>query len=148
MTRPDDDRFGFDLPAGWIVEPDDESGVLISREDGAGLLHLVGFEPPSEVGDPAEELFAFLDEQDLVLDEADVEDVDLADGELAMVEYIAEAEDGEGEDEELTTYWLVAVALMPGALVFANYSCPAGDEDAERDAVLRILRSLRPAVEN
>jgi hypothetical protein len=135
-----------DLPAGWETEADEEGGANLLAEEGVGLLHLVRFDqPPGEVADPAEELYAFLEDQGIELEEDDVEDVELP-GEalLALCEYITEQEDAsEAEDDEPATFWLVGVATAPGNLVFGSYSCPAGREGEEREVVRAILSSLR-----
>ena len=81
-----------------------------------------------------------LAEQGIELEEDDVEDFDLEGGAaLSLCEYLAEGED----EEERATYWLMAVATNPGNLVFANYSCPAGKQDRERETVRGVLASLR-----
>lgn len=139
-----DEEGGFDflVPEGWYVEADPEVGGLeVAHPDGAGILNLVGFpQPEGEFPDPAEELYSFLEEQGVELEEDEVEDLELADGaEMAVCEYVSEdEEEGEGE-----TFWLVGVATAPGALVFANYSCAGGEEGEERETVLGVLRSLR-----
>jgi hypothetical protein len=137
-----DPAFSFSLPSGWAAEPDEEEGVSVYSPDGAGLLHLVAF--PHAVSeeelDPAEELYAFLEEQGVEIEEDEVEDVDLGgSGELALCEYLSEEE----EEEEETTYWLVGVAVSPATLVFVSYSCPAGEEESELGKVREILASLR-----
>ena len=137
-----DPAFSFTLPPGWVAEPDEEEGVSVYSPDGAGLLHLVAF--PHSAGeeepDPAEELYAFLEEQGVEIEEDEVEDVDLPDGgELALCEYLSEEE----EEEEDTTFWLVGVAVAPATLVFVSYSCPAGEEEQERAPLREILTSLR-----
>ena len=138
-----DEEGGFEVlvPAGWYAERDPEvGGVEVAHPDGAGSLHLVGV--PQETGDfpdPAEELYSFLEEQGVELEEDEVEDLELEGGaEMAVCEYLSDDEEEEGE-----TFWLVGVATAPGALVFANYSCAAGEEDREGDTVMRVLRSLR-----
>lgn len=135
--------FSLSAPAEWEAEPDEEEGLNVASPDGPGLLHLLAIpQPPGEMLDPAEELYAFLEDQGIELEEDEVEDVELAGGaELAVCEYLAEAE--EEDDEESATFWMVAVATAPGTLVFASYSCPAGEEEAEREAVREILASLR-----
>ena len=143
-TRYTDAEGGFELrlPAGWYAEPDPEAGgVEVAHPDGAGALHLVGFpQPPEEFPDPAEELYAFLEEQGVELEEDEVEDLELpGGGELALCEYVSEDEDG----EEGETFWMTGVATAPGGLVFASYSCAAGEEEEEREAVRGILGSLR-----
>ena len=134
-----DPGFTLRVPAGWDAERDEEEGVLVGAEEGPGLLHLVHF-PGSgdEVADPAEELYAFLEEQEIEIEEDDVEDLDLAGGiELSYCEYLSEE-----DEEEAATYWLVGVATGPGNLVFVSYSCPAGEEAEERETVLDILSTL------
>ena len=137
------ERFVGFLPPGWITEPDPESGGIdVFRPDGSGVLHLLAFPgEEDEFLDPAEELYAFLDEQGIELQEEELEDLDLpGNAEMAFTEYAAE--DGD-EDEEEPTFNMMGVATAPGMLVFASYSCPAGEENQERDAVIRIFRSLR-----
>lgn len=143
-TTYTDPAGGFELrlPAGWRAERDEEAGgVEIAHPDGAGSLHLVGIpQPEDEFPDPAEELYGFLEEQGVELEEDEVDDVPLeGDAELALCEYIAEEE----ESEEGATFWLVGVATAPGALVFASYSCAAGEEEEERDTVREVLASLK-----
>ncbi|HEX2090915.1 MAG TPA: hypothetical protein VHG28_00880 [Longimicrobiaceae bacterium] len=142
-TRYRDEEGGFEVrvPAGWYAEPDREvGGVEVADPDGAGTLNLVGFpQPPDDFPDPAEELYAFLEEQGVELEEDEVEDLELEGGaEMALCEYITDDEEEAGE-----TFWMVGVATAPGALVFATYSCAAGEEGEERDAVRRVLGSLR-----
>lgn len=141
-----DPSFDFELPEGWEAEPDEDGGVAVAREDGYGLLHLIAFEQPTaDVPDPAEELYIFLEDQGIELEEDEIEDLDLASGaELSLCEYLSE-DDEEDTEESETTYWLVAVATAPGNLVFASYTCPAGEEDNEREAVRGILSTLRLA---
>ena len=138
-----ENAFSVTIPDGWEVERDEEEGINLASPDGPGLLHIVPIEqPPGEMLDPAEELYAFLEDQGIELEEDEVEDVELTgDAELALCEYLAEAD--EEEDDERATYWMVAVATAPGKLVFGNYSCPAGEEEAERETVRAILASLR-----
>lgn len=112
-----------------------------------GSLHLLGFAlPADELPDPAEELFVFLDEEGVELEEDEIEDLELAGGEAAMCEYLTEPDEDDAEPEEAeATYWLTAVAVLPGVLVFASYHCEAGEEERERDAIRKILASLRLA---
>lgn len=140
--RDPEGRFSLATPAGWQHAPDeDEGGLEIWHEEGAGTLHLMSFDGGDEFADPAEELYAFLDERDVELEDDDVEDVALADGgELALAEY--EAED---EDEGDATFWLVGVAAAPGVLVFATYLCPAGAQEKEAELVRAALATLRLA---
>jgi hypothetical protein len=73
------------------------------------------------------------------LEEDEVEDVPLEGGaEMALCEFLSE-----DEEEGDSLYWMVGVATTPGALVFATYFCPAGDEEKERDVVRGALSSLR-----
>lgn len=134
--------FALDVPEGWEVEKDEEGGLLVSRPEGYGLLHLIPFaRDPSEEIDPAEELYAFLEDQEIELEEDEVEDLELAAGGLlALCEYGTE----EGDER---VYWMVGVAAAPGQLVFANYSCPAGEEEMERTVARDILTSLAFEVE-
>ncbi len=141
--RDPDGRFTLVPPPGWQHAPDeDEGGMEVWHEDGAGTLHLISFDAGDDFADPAEELYAFLDEREVELEEDDVDDVPLEDGgELAVAEY--EAED---EDEGDITFWLVGVATAPGVLVFATYLRPGGPEhDAEAELVRAALGSLRLA---
>jgi hypothetical protein len=135
-----DPAFSLSLPEGWVAEPDEEEGVSVYAPDGVGLLHLVAF-PASDddLQDPAEELYAFLEEQGIEIEEDEVEDVELpAGGELALCEYLSEE-----EEEDETTYWLVGVAMSPATLLFVSYSCPSGEEEQERASVREILTSLK-----
>ncbi|MBV9774255.1 MAG: hypothetical protein JO040_09920 [Gemmatimonadetes bacterium] len=146
-TRYSDAEGGFDVlvPAGWTTETDPEvGGVELSHPDGAGALHLIGVpQPDDEFLDPAEELYAFLEEQGVELEDDEVEDVELDGGaEMALCEYLTDDEEEEGE-----TFWLVGVATAPGSLVFASYSCAAGEEEEERETVRRVLASVRLGVE-
>jgi hypothetical protein len=143
-TTYTDTEGGFEvrIPAGWRAERDEQAGgVEVAHPDGAGSLHLVGIpQPAGEFPDPAEELYGFLEEQGVELEEDEVEDVPLTgDAELALCEYITEDE----EADEGATFWLVGVATAPGGLVFASYSCAAGEEDEERDTVRELLSTLR-----
>lgn len=145
--RYTDAEGGFDVavPEGWTAEVDPEvGGVELSHPDGAGVLHLIGVpQPDDEFLDPAEELYSFLEEQGVELEEDEVDDVELGGGaELAVCEYVTDDEEEEGE-----TFWMVGVATSPGALVFATYSCAAGEEEEERETVRRVLGSLRLGVE-
>ena len=135
-----DPAFEVRIPEGWSAEPDEEGGINLASEAGIGLLHLIAFpQDPDEVFDPGEELYVFLEDQGVELEEDEIEDIDLpGEAELALCEYLSEEED----EEEGETYWMVAVAAAPGKLVFCNYSCPASQSEAERDAVLGILRTL------
>lgn len=141
-----DPSFDFEIPDGWEAEPDEDGGVAVAREDGHGLLHLIAFEQASaEVPDPAEELYIFLEDQGIELEEDEIEDLELTSGaELSLCEYLSEDEEEDPQEREMT-YWLVAVATAPGNLVFANYTCPAGEEDHEREVVRGILATLRLA---
>jgi len=138
---PEDGAYAVHLGPGWETEPDPEDGgVDISQEDGAGELHLLAFAlPPGEFPDPGEELFAFLDENEIVLEEDDLDDVELdGAGELTLCEYISEDEEtGEAD------FWMVGVAVLPGALVFAHYTCAVGEEEQEREQIRAILSTLR-----
>lgn len=137
--RDPDGRFDLAIPPGWSAAPDEEDGGLeVWDEAGVGTLHVISF-AQDEFPDPAEELYAFLDDRGVELQEDEVEDVPLADdSELALCEYVSEDEE-EGE----VLYWMVGVATAPGVLAFATYFCPAGQEDRERAAVRAALESLR-----
>lgn len=140
-VRDPEGRFTVRIPPGWSSAPDDDQdGLEVWNEDGAGTLHLISFEPDEgDVPDPAEELYAFLEARGVELEEDEVEDVPLdGGGELALCEYLSE-----DEDEGDSLYWMVGVANGPHALVFATYFCTAGDEAAERDAVRATLASLK-----
>lgn len=142
-TISSDGAFSLSLPPGWEHDEDEEGGLLIASPSGPGLLHVVAFDQPDPV-DPAEELFVFLEGQGVELEEDEVEDLELAgEGELAYCEYLTEEEDEAADEGEAATYWLVGVATAPGRLVFCSYSCPAGSQDEEREAVLGVLRTLR-----
>jgi hypothetical protein len=137
----EDGTFVVRLPAGWQAEADpEEGGVDLWHPDGPGELNLLAFAAVSdEAPDPAEELYAFLEENGIEIEEDEVEDIELASGgEMALSEYVTE--DEESGD---VTYWLVGVAVLPSALVFAHYTCALGEEDAEREQVLALLRTLR-----
>ncbi|MBA2571868.1 MAG: hypothetical protein H0V06_02395 [Gemmatimonadetes bacterium] len=141
--RDPEGRFSLHLPSGWLAKPDPEAGgVEVYHPDGAGTLHLLGFAGnPDDFLDPAEELYAFLDEQGVELQDEEVEDLELSDdAELAYTEYVAETDD---EEDDEPTFHIMAVATSPGTLVFASYTCPAGEEDRERGTVLSTLGSLR-----
>lgn len=140
-----DPAFELELPDGWTAAPDEEGGIAITGPEAAGLLHVIAFEqPPGELLDPAEELYIFLEGQEIELEEDEIEDVTLAEGsDLSLCEYLSEDEDEEDQGEVENTYWLVAVATAPGNLVFANYSCAAQDAEVERETVRAILRTLR-----
>jgi hypothetical protein len=133
---------GFEVvvPDGWQIEPDEENGLVLSTPEGCGLLHLMPFQRDEEEEvDPAEELYAFLADQEIELEEDEVDDLELpGEGSLALCEYVVE-EEGEA------IHWLMGVATAPGRLVFASYSCPDGDAlgAAEREEARRILAGLR-----
>jgi hypothetical protein len=136
-----------ELPEGWDWETDEEGGVNLMSEEGAGLLHLVTFEQEQgEHTDPAEELYAFLEDQGIELEEDEVEDVELGGAaHLALCEYITERDEPQegDDDDEPSTFWLVGVATAPGNLLFGSYSCPAGEQEPERETVRAILASVR-----
>jgi hypothetical protein len=139
--RDPEGRFDLAVPPGWSAAPDEDGdGAEVWSEEGEGTLHLVGFAADEDdFPDPAEELYAFLEDRGVELEEDEVEDVPLAGGaEMALCEYVSEDED-EGE----ALYWMVAVATAPGVVAFATYFCPAGREEAEREAVRAALGSLR-----
>lgn len=136
--------FSVRLPEGWSAEDDpEEGGVVLWHPVGYGMLHLLSFPAPTdEVADPAEELYAFLEDQGVELEEDEVEDVELAGGgELALCEYISEEEDEAGESEAI--FWMMGVATAPGVLVFATYNCPAEMEVDDRELIRSTLAALR-----
>jgi hypothetical protein len=142
-VRHEDPEHRFDLiiPTGWSAAPDeDDGGLEVWNEAGSGTLHVIAFgQGPEEFPDPAEELYAFLEERGVELQEDEVEDLVLpGDAELALCEYTSEDEE---DGEEL--YWMVGVATAPGVLAFATYFCPAADADRERAVVRAALESLR-----
>jgi hypothetical protein len=140
-ARDPEGRFELRLPAGWQAAADDDGdGMEVWNEDGAGTLHLISFAPEGEdFPDPAEELYSFLQQQDVELEEDEVDDVQLPGGaEMALCEYLTEDEE-EGE----SLFWMVGVATAPGTIVFATYFCPAGEEERERDSVRGAMASLR-----
>ncbi|HYJ78327.1 MAG TPA: hypothetical protein VEW03_01890 [Longimicrobiaceae bacterium] len=129
------------VPPGWSSAPDDDGeGLEVWKEDGVGTLHIVSFaRDADEFADPAEELWSFLEDRGVELEDDEVEDVPLEGGaEMALCEFLSE-----DEDEGDSLYWMVAVATAPGALVFATYLCPAGEEAAEHDAVRQALATMR-----
>jgi hypothetical protein len=142
-----DPAFEIVLPSGWSAEPDEEGGISVAGPDGVGLLHLIAFEQPNdEYLDPAEELYTFLEDQGIELEEDEIEDLELPGGaDLSLCEYVAEEEEeAEGSDERgETTYWLVGVATIPGSLVFSSYTCPADEMDRERETIREILSTLQ-----
>ncbi len=150
MSDPSRERYldadgGFSvlLPPGWSAEAErDEGGVEMWGPEEHGTLHLIGLpQPADEFPDPAEELYAFLHEQGVELEEDEVEDVELGeDAEMALCEYLAEDEEA---PEESPTLWMIGVATSLGGLVFATYSAAEAAAEGERDAVRQILRSLR-----
>jgi hypothetical protein len=134
-------RFDLIIPLGWSAAPDEEDGGLEVWDDGGvGTLHVIAFpQAPDEFLDPAEELYAFLEERGVELQEDEVEDLLLQDeAELALCEYTSEDDE---DREEL--YWMIGVATAPGVLAFASYFCPAGQEQRERELVRLALESLR-----
>lgn len=137
--RDPDGRFDLVIPAGWSAAADEEDGGLeVWNEAGSGTLHLLAF-PHDEFADPAEELYAFLEERGVELEEDEVEDVPLAEpAELALCQYVSEDEES-GE----SLFWLVGVATAPGVLAFATYFAPEGDEGTEPEQVKEALRTLR-----
>lgn len=138
-------RFTVRVPAGWQAAPDDDGdGLEVWREEGVGTLHLISFaaDDPDDFPDPAEELYAFLEQRGVELEEDEVEDVALAgDAEMALCEFLAEDEDEEDPDAG-ALFWCVAVAAAPGMLVFATYFCRAGEEEGERELVRQALASV------
>lgn len=137
-----DPAFDIDVPEGWTAAADEDGGVSVSGPEGAGLLHFIAFaQPLGEDLDPAEELYIFLEDQGIELEEDEIEDMELAAGaELSLCEYVAEDQDTEPAE---TTFWIVGVATIPGNLVLSNYSCAADAMDRERETVRSILTTLR-----
>lgn len=141
-TRYRDPESGLEIhfPEGWAVEPNQEEGGVDASPPGeVGILHLMGFSyPEDDFPDPAEELYAFLEEEGVELEEDEVEDLALpGEGEMALCEFISD------DEEEGPTYFMVGVATAPGALAFATYTCAAGEEEAEREQVRTVLSTLR-----
>lgn len=137
-ARDPEGRFELRLPQGWQAAVDEDGdGMEVWREEGAGTLHLISFEA-DEFPDPAEELYAFLQERGVELEDDEVEDLPLAGAELALTEFMSEDED-DGE----SLFWLVGVATAPGTLVFGTYFCPAGREREERDLVREALTTMK-----
>lgn len=138
LYRDASGRFDVTLPDRWVAEPDGEEGVLLYRDEGFGLLHLMPFaRGADEELDPAEELYAFLVEQDIELEEDEVEDLGLEEtGALAFCEYLA-------EEADEVVYWLMAVAVTHGLLLFGSYSCPSEYRGMEREPVVETLKSIR-----
>jgi hypothetical protein len=140
LAHDPEGRFTVEVPKGWSAAPDEDAdGLELWREEGAGTLHLISFAAEGgDFPDPAEELYAFLEARGVELQEDEVDDLPLhGGGELAMCEY-----QSEDEEEGDTLHWLVGVATAPGTLVFATYFCPAGEEEAEREAVILALGTL------
>ena len=137
-ARDPEGRFELRLPPGWQAATDEDGdGIEAWREDGAGTLHLISFDT-DEFSDPAEELYAFLQERGVELEDDEVEDVPLDGAELAVCEFLTEDED-DGE----TLFWLVGVATAPGTLVFGTYFCPTGREGEEREIVRAALGGIK-----
>ena len=137
-ARDPEGRFELRLPPGWQAAGDEDGdGVEVWREDGAGTLHLISFDT-DDFSDPAEELYAFLQERGVELEDDEVEDLPLEGAELAVCEFLTEDED---DGEKL--FWLVGVATAPGVLVFATYFCPAGREAEERDIIRDTIGALK-----
>ncbi|CAN5453426.1 hypothetical protein BH24GEM3_BH24GEM3_16550 [soil metagenome] len=139
--------FRIRVPEGWAVRHDpEEAGVELHDPEESGVLHLMGFsQEGEEPADPAEELYSFLEEQGIELQEDEVEDLELAGGaEMAVCEFLSEEEDPANEEEaEDPTHWLVGVATTPGVLVFATYSCSADEAEKQLPIVRTALGSLR-----
>src|SRR5688500_16349900 len=65
-----DPAFDIDVPEGWTAAADEEGGVSVSGPEGTGLLHFIAFaQPLNEDLDPAEELYVFLEDQGIELEE-------------------------------------------------------------------------------
>lgn len=140
-----DPAFDIDLPEDWTAVPDEDGGIGVTGPEAVGLLHLIAFEQTAgELLDPAEELYIFLEDQGIELEEDEIEDLDLPSGaELSVCEYLSEGDEDEDQQPPETTYWMVAVATVPGNLVFGSYTCPATEVDAERETIRSVLMSLR-----
>lgn len=137
-ARDPEGRFELRLPPGWQAAADEDGdGLEVWREEGAGTLHLISFETDG-FSDPAEELYAFLQERGVELEDDEVEDVPLEGAEMALCEFRTEDED-DGE----TLFWLVGVATAPGTLVFCTYFCPTGREGEERDPVRGMMGAMK-----
>jgi Icc-related predicted phosphoesterase len=134
--------YAFDLPAGWTAAPDpDGDGEELFHPEGAGIVHLVPLSAGTGEEDPAEELYAFLDEQGVELEEDEVEDIELEGGGLlSYCEFGMEEELDEGEGTE-EVRWLVGIASGPRGLLLITYSAPEGEE-AEVAAVRALLATL------
>ncbi len=144
VYRDPEGLFELTMPDGWESEPDEEAGgVVLAHEQGVGLLHVLAFERDSlDLCDPADELYSFLEDMGIELEEDEVEDLNvMAPTETALSAYVSEDEDEDGDPEP--TYWLHAVACMEGKLVFATYTCPAEAHEQEGEEVRAILRSIR-----
>jgi len=133
--------YSLTLPEGWEAAPDpDGDGEELFHPQGAGIVHLVPLAAASGEEDPAEELYAFLAEQDVELEEDEVEDLELTGGgALSYCEFGTEEELEEGGAEQVR--WLVGIALGPRGLLLITYSAPEG-EDAEVEAVRGMLATL------
>lgn len=132
-------RFGVGVPEGWESEEDEEDGgLLLWPKEGDALLHLIGFaRAEEEIPDPAEELYAFLDGEEIAIEEDEVVDLTLEAGdEAAYCEYIE-------EEEDEITHWLVGVATGPGQLVFLNFSRPWEEGTEIGSDVRDILGTIR-----
>jgi hypothetical protein len=135
--------FQLDLPLGWSAAPDpEEGGWELSGEDGPGVLHLMAFEQSEALGeDPGEELYAFLAEEGIEIEEEDVEDLELPGGwGMALCEFVSEPED---EEDEESLFFTVGVGTAPGILLFATYTCGEGEEEQERAELRSLLGSIQ-----
>jgi hypothetical protein len=121
--------FEVTLPASWSAEKDGEGGLLLFGDQENALLHLMPFSrDPEEETDAADELYAFLAEHEIELEEDEV-------ALLALCEY-------ETDEDEEEVYWMVGVAAAAGQILFASYSCPASEAANESEIVREILASL------
>lgn len=134
--------YSLSLPEGWRASPDPEGdGEELFHPDGAGIVHLVPLTAGSGGEDPADELYAFLAEQGIELEEDEVEDLELEGGLLSYCEFGTEEELEDGGETEAVR-WLIGIAAGPRGLLLITYSAPEG-EDEEIAALRAMLATLR-----